>query len=90
MCHWSPGQGKLFKVDKVDATSIRPMFRLQPTLFKQAVELGATCTPAFTDRVTHLVAVDHGGAKYMVCNLRTFSALSQCTPVCARTQNTYC
>ncbi|KJA25092.1 hypothetical protein HYPSUDRAFT_214141 [Hypholoma sublateritium FD-334 SS-4] len=37
----------------------------KPTLFKQAVELGATCTPAFTDRVTHLVAVDHGGAKYM-------------------------
>ncbi|KAF8193425.1 hypothetical protein BJ912DRAFT_241190 [Pholiota molesta] len=36
----------------------------KPTLFKQAVELGAICTPAFTDRVTHLVAVDHGGAKY--------------------------
>ncbi|KAF5326928.1 hypothetical protein D9619_004298 [Psilocybe cf. subviscida] len=35
------------------------------TLFKQAVELGATCTLAFTDRVTHLIAVDHGGAKYM-------------------------
>ncbi|KAF5326934.1 hypothetical protein D9619_004296 [Psilocybe cf. subviscida] len=37
----------------------------KPTLFKQAVELGATCTLAFTDRVTHLIAVDHGGAKYM-------------------------
>ncbi|KAF8963181.1 hypothetical protein BDZ97DRAFT_1822178, partial [Flammula alnicola] len=37
----------------------------KPTLFKQAVELGATCTPAFTDRVTYLVATDHGGAKYM-------------------------
>ncbi|KAH9481897.1 DNA topoisomerase 2-binding protein 1-A [Psilocybe cubensis] len=37
----------------------------KPTLFKQAVELGATCTPAFTDRVTHLVAIDHGSAKYM-------------------------
>ncbi|KAF9483199.1 hypothetical protein BDN70DRAFT_874071 [Pholiota conissans] len=36
----------------------------KPTIFKQAVELGAACTPAFTDRVTHLVAVDHGGAKY--------------------------
>ncbi|KAG6900650.1 hypothetical protein C0993_006754 [Termitomyces sp. T159_Od127] len=36
------------------------------TLFgrKKAVELGATTTNAFTDRVTHLVAVDHGGAKY--------------------------
>lgn len=37
---------------------------IQPTIFKQAVELGATTTSAFTDRVTHLVAVDHGGAKY--------------------------
>ncbi|KAF8151040.1 hypothetical protein B0H34DRAFT_160966 [Crassisporium funariophilum] len=37
----------------------------KPTIFKQAVELGATCTPAFTDRVTHLVAEEHGGAKYM-------------------------
>ncbi|KAJ3511371.1 hypothetical protein NLJ89_g4136 [Agrocybe chaxingu] len=35
-----------------------------PTLFKQAVELGAIATPAFTDRVTHLVAEGHGGAKY--------------------------
>ena len=69
MCHWNPGQGKPFTVG---ATSIRLMVRLQPTLFKQAVELGATCTPAFTDRVTHLVAVAHGGAKYMVCNLRIF------------------
>lgn len=39
---------------------------VKPTIFKQAVELGATCTPAFTDRVTHLIATDHGGAKYMV------------------------
>ncbi|KAG5721488.1 S-M checkpoint control protein rad4 [Termitomyces sp. T112] len=36
----------------------------KPTIFKQAVELGATTTSAFTDRVTHLIAVDHGGAKY--------------------------
>ncbi|KAL0945523.1 hypothetical protein HGRIS_001005 [Hohenbuehelia grisea] len=36
----------------------------KPTLFKQALELGATSVQAFTDRVTHLVAVDHGGAKY--------------------------
>ncbi|GLB44782.1 putative twin BRCT domain containing protein [Lyophyllum shimeji] len=34
------------------------------TLFKQALELGATSTSAFTDRVTHLVAERHGGAKY--------------------------
>ncbi|KDQ24788.1 hypothetical protein PLEOSDRAFT_1047578 [Pleurotus ostreatus PC15] len=37
----------------------------KPTLFKQAVELGALAMSAFTDRVTHLVAVGHGGAKYM-------------------------
>ncbi|KAF8071539.1 hypothetical protein FPV67DRAFT_1667036 [Lyophyllum atratum] len=36
----------------------------KPTLFKQALELGATSTSAFTDRVTHLVAEGHGGAKY--------------------------
>ena len=44
----------------------RVLIRLQPTLFKQAVELGATATTALTDKVTHLVAVDHGGAKYLV------------------------
>lgn len=38
----------------------------KPTLFKQAVELGAAATTALTDKVTHLVAGDHGGAKYMV------------------------
>ncbi|PPR02379.1 hypothetical protein CVT24_011721 [Panaeolus cyanescens] len=36
----------------------------KPTIFKQAVELGAVPTPAFTDRVTHLIAESHGGAKY--------------------------
>jgi len=40
---------------------------LQPTLFKQALELGATSTSAFTSSVTHLLAADHGGAKYWVC-----------------------
>jgi hypothetical protein len=39
---------------------------VKSTIFKQAVELGTTCTPAFADRVTHLVASGHGGAKYMV------------------------
>ncbi|KAG2101595.1 uncharacterized protein F5147DRAFT_708731 [Suillus discolor] len=34
------------------------------TLFKQAFELGATSTSDFTDRVTHLLANSHGGAKY--------------------------
>jgi hypothetical protein len=38
---------------------------------------------AFTDRVTHLVAVDHGGAKYMVggascSNFRYHSLRPQC------------
>ncbi|KAG0705816.1 hypothetical protein DFH29DRAFT_904916, partial [Suillus ampliporus] len=36
----------------------------KPTLFKQAFELGATSTSDFTDRVTHLLANSHGGAKY--------------------------
>ncbi|EGN99365.1 hypothetical protein SERLA73DRAFT_90716 [Serpula lacrymans var. lacrymans S7.3] len=35
------------------------------TLFKQAFELGATSNSDFTDKVTHLIASDHGGAKYM-------------------------
>ncbi|KAL4066709.1 hypothetical protein J3A83DRAFT_4259044 [Scleroderma citrinum] len=35
------------------------------TLFKQAFELGALSTSDFTDKVTHLVANTHGGAKYM-------------------------
>ncbi|EIW83796.1 hypothetical protein CONPUDRAFT_119192 [Coniophora puteana RWD-64-598 SS2] len=34
------------------------------TVFKQAFELGASSTPDFTDRVTHLIASSHGGAKY--------------------------
>lgn len=38
----------------------------QPALFKLALELGATSVSAFTDRVTHLVAESHGGAKYLV------------------------
>ncbi|KAF5359827.1 hypothetical protein D9756_002948 [Leucocoprinus leucothites] len=37
----------------------------KPILFKKAVELGATHVSAFTDRVTHLIAETHGGAKYM-------------------------
>ncbi|KAK0202902.1 hypothetical protein DFS33DRAFT_940575 [Desarmillaria ectypa] len=36
----------------------------KPALFKKAIELGAQTASAFTDRVTHLVAKDHGGAKY--------------------------
>jgi hypothetical protein len=41
----------------------------QPALFKLAIELGATSVRAFTDRVTHLVAENHGGAKYFVSEL---------------------
>ncbi|KAJ3755188.1 hypothetical protein EV360DRAFT_50183 [Lentinula raphanica] len=33
-------------------------------IFKQAMELGATATSDFTTRVTHLVAEEHGSAKY--------------------------
>ncbi|KAJ7656292.1 hypothetical protein DFH06DRAFT_468904 [Mycena polygramma] len=36
----------------------------KPALFQLARDLGATSTSAFTDRVTHLVAENHGGAKY--------------------------
>ncbi|KAL1664337.1 hypothetical protein GGF50DRAFT_115162 [Schizophyllum commune] len=34
------------------------------SLFKKATELGAKSTHAFTDKVTHLIASGHGGAKY--------------------------
>ncbi|EED85970.1 predicted protein [Postia placenta Mad-698-R] len=34
------------------------------TLFKQALELGAVCLSDLTDRVTHLLAVEPGSAKY--------------------------
>ncbi|KAI6039915.1 hypothetical protein EDC04DRAFT_3003286 [Pisolithus marmoratus] len=36
----------------------------KPTLFKKAFELGALSNSDFTDRVTHLIANGHGGAKY--------------------------
>ena len=38
----------------------------KPTLFKLAFELGATSDSDFTDRVTHLLANSHGGAKCLV------------------------
>lgn len=41
----------------------------QPTLVKHALELGATSSDKFTDRVTHLVAAEHGSAKYLVGEL---------------------
>ncbi|GBE88429.1 hypothetical protein SCP_1302440 [Sparassis crispa] len=34
------------------------------SLFKQAIELGATCIPDLTDKVTHLLAEEPGSAKY--------------------------
>ncbi|XP_006458959.1 hypothetical protein AGABI2DRAFT_183783, partial [Agaricus bisporus var. bisporus H97] len=37
----------------------------KPSLFRKAAELGATHVSAFTDKVTHLIAEDHGGPKYM-------------------------
>ncbi|KAJ7047172.1 hypothetical protein C8F04DRAFT_1387638 [Mycena alexandri] len=49
-----------FKSVVVCATGVPDM----PELFKLAMELGATSVSAFTDRVTHLIAENHGGAKY--------------------------
>ncbi|CAL1715793.1 unnamed protein product [Somion occarium] len=40
------------------------------TLFKQALELGAQSFSDLTDRVTHLIAEEHGSAKYK-CALET-------------------
>lgn len=34
------------------------------TIFPKAGEMGANTTAAFTDYVTHLIAEEHGGAKY--------------------------
>lgn len=39
----------------------------QTTLFKQAIELGAQPYSDLTDKVTHLLAVEPGSAKYKVC-----------------------
>ncbi|KAI0257934.1 hypothetical protein BC834DRAFT_1046509, partial [Gloeopeniophorella convolvens] len=36
----------------------------QSTIFPKAGEMGANTTAAFTDYVTHLIAEEHGGAKY--------------------------
>ncbi|KIY53859.1 hypothetical protein FISHEDRAFT_68429 [Fistulina hepatica ATCC 64428] len=49
----------------------------KPTLFKQAVELGATCSSALTDRVTHLVANGHGSAKYTCALERGIPIMSE-------------
>ena len=38
----------------------------QSTIFPKAGEMGANTTAAFTDYVTHLIAEEHGGAKYWV------------------------
>jgi hypothetical protein len=35
--------------------------------------MGASTTAAFTDYVTHLIAEEHGGAKYWVRTFRTCS-----------------
>jgi hypothetical protein len=45
--------------------------RWQSTIFPKAGEMGASTTAAFTDYVTHLIAEEHGGAKYWV---RTFQS----------------
>ncbi|KAJ6463033.1 hypothetical protein C8R47DRAFT_84724 [Mycena vitilis] len=48
----------------------------KPSLFKLALELGATSVSAFTDRVTHLVAETPGGAKYQCALERKIPILS--------------
>jgi DNA replication regulator DPB11 len=40
--------------------------RRQSTILPKAGEMGANTTAAFTDYVTHLIADEHGGAKYWV------------------------
>ena len=39
---------------------------IQTTLFKQAIELGATALNDLTDKVSHLLAVEPGSAKFKV------------------------
>ncbi|KAG7088076.1 hypothetical protein E1B28_012107 [Marasmius oreades] len=48
----------------------------KPGLFRQAAELGAATCSAFTDRVTHLISEQHGGAKYMCALERKIPILS--------------
>ncbi|KAJ7905114.1 hypothetical protein B0H13DRAFT_2274414 [Mycena leptocephala] len=64
------GSCRLFKNVVVCATGVLD----KPALFKLAIELGATSVRAFTDRVTHLVVENHGGAKY-------FCALERKIPI---------
>lgn len=47
-------------------TLISPAPCWQSTIFPKAGEMGANTTAAFTDYVTHLIAEEHGGAKYWV------------------------
>jgi hypothetical protein len=61
LCHRRSRQGVLRRVTDAFQSDAS-----QAPLFKLASELGATTVSAFTDRVTHLVAESHGGAKYVV------------------------
>jgi DNA replication regulator DPB11 len=56
----------------------------KPTLFKQAFELGATSNSDFTDKVTHLLANSHGGAKYLVRLLLGASCLCSIPVTCVQ------
>lgn len=64
MCHRNNGQGPSHQPIPIPKLNTS----VQPTLFKMAFELGAGSTSDFTDRVTHLIASSHGGAKYLVCS----------------------
>ncbi|THH08112.1 hypothetical protein EW146_g9100 [Bondarzewia mesenterica] len=62
MCHWCrQGEGSVHRV----RARLELSLRFQSSLFAKAGEMGADTTSDFTDRVTHLIADDHGGAKYM-------------------------
>jgi hypothetical protein len=74
MRHRDSGQGVSSRHNRPVWTCLTCHF--QPTLFKQACELGATSTSAFTVRVTHLLAANHSGAKYWVCLSRLVRCVS--------------
>lgn len=57
---------------------------METTLFKHAIELGAQPLNDLTDKVTHLLAVEPGSAKYKAsCNARPLIVSELVEAVCA-------
>ena len=56
----------------------------QSTIFPKVGEMGANTTAAFTDYVTHLIAEEHGGAKYWVGSPPLGSTLSRMNTIPVR------